>query len=122
MTGFLLTLLAIIISAIFYPLGILYAMFKPKRGDYWYSVAESIDQLGNTVMAPLFNQWMLRDNGYHDGINTNYYPFGNIDETVSSVLGKNRLRGTLTKSGRWLYRLLEKIDKNHSKNAIEPNP
>ena len=121
MKGFLLTLLAIIISAIFYPLGILYAMFKPKRGDYWYSVAESIDQLGNTVMAPLFNQWMLRDAVYGK-LTQRSYKFGNIDETVSSVLGKNKERGTLTKSGRWLYRLLEKIDKNHSKNAIEPNP
>jgi len=120
MKNFLLIIVAIVLCALLFPFGILYALFTQNISLYFRGIAESIDQLGNHVMGGLFNQWMLRA-----GIPfTDFQPykFGNIDETVSSVLGKNQKRGTLTKSGRWLNRLLNKLDKNHSIDAIEINP
>jgi hypothetical protein len=45
--------------------------------------------------------------------------FGNPDETISSVLGKNELKHTLTKLGKLIVWILNKIDFNHTKNAIE---
>ncbi|MCF6349253.1 MAG: hypothetical protein L3J20_13320 [Flavobacteriaceae bacterium] len=40
----------------------------------------SIDQMGNVAMQDLFNDIFTIKNGYQ---------FGNEDETISSVLGKN---------------------------------
>lgn len=140
-----LLLIALLLTALLYVLGIPYALFTVKnKRRYIRGIAESIDQMGNHVMAPLFNQWMLRT-AYvqegsamraligvaHNGIQVSRlgvgyyqlpYKFGNIDETVSSVLGKNQNLGTLTKSGKWLNRLLSKFDPNHSIDAIEIDP
>ena len=127
-----LLLIAIVLSAVFYILGIPYALFTVKsKRKYIRDMAESIDQTGNHVMGPLFNQWMLRTVPPRKTTLGEYtlilgeikpYLFGNIDETVSSVLGKNQKLGTLTKSGRWLNRLLNKLDENHSIDAIEIEP
>lgn len=124
-------LLAITLLIPFGALGFLYSFFtlhNGTRGKYYRAIAESLDQHGNVVCKDLFNQWMLRDNripalysSYAYQI-IEYYEFGNVDETVSSVLGKNKLRGTLTPAGKWLDRLLDKMDKNHSIDAIEKNP
>ena len=123
MKNFLLLIVAIVLSTLLFPFGILYSIFvNPKRSLYWRGIAESIDQLGNHVMQDLFNQWMLRDIFTDQDGHTFFYPFGNIDETVSSVLGKNQLLGTLTKSGKFLNRVLHKFDPNHSVDAIEENP
>ena len=123
MKNFLLIFVAIILLVPFGLLGTIYALFNVRPlSDYWRGIAESLDQLGNHVCGPMFNQWMTRnieESEYHTGES---YPFGNIDETVSSALGKNQERGTLTKSGKWLNRLLNKLDKNHSIDAIEENP
>ncbi|SDE79750.1 hypothetical protein SAMN05421544_12811, partial [Riemerella columbipharyngis] len=51
----------------------------------------------------------------------NGYPFGNEKETISSALGKNERMGTLTKTGRRLCWLLDKIDKDHCQKSIEEN-
>jgi hypothetical protein len=45
--------------------------------------------------------------------------FGNEDETISGVIGKNKRLNTLTFAGRLLDKLLDTIDKNHSIDAIE---
>ena len=47
------------------------------------------------------------------------YKFGDEDETISSVLGKNKLTKTLTKTGKTLDWILEKLDRNHSIESIE---
>jgi 8-oxo-dGTP diphosphatase len=113
MKNFILMLLAILLATPFFIVGFIYRMFFKGRSQYFRDVAESIDQLGNTIVGPLFEQWMLRGDRYS---------FGNIDETVSSVLGKNKVKGTLTKSGKFLDWLLNLFDKNHSIDAIEKNP
>ena len=114
MKNFLLILVAILLSLIFFPVGLGYALFKSKSLSlYWRGIAESIDQLGNHVMQYAFNKWLIKDYAYR---------FGNIDETVSSVLGRNKFVGTLTKTGIFLDGILNKLDPNHSIDAIEVNP
>ena len=45
--------------------------------------------------------------------------FGNPDETISSVIGKNKRANALTKTGRALSFLLDWVDSNHSLKSIE---
>ena len=95
------------------------AFFKRKIGNgflnisqYLKEVAYGIDQLGNVVCADLLNLTLIK---YKKGS----YRFGNPDETISSVLGKNCKLGTLTSVGKILNSILNLIDKNHSINSIE---
>ena len=104
-------LIAILISIILFPIGFIVSMFYPKREKYLYNTARGIDQLGNVVCGRLFNLTLIQKVSIHK--------FGNEDETISSVIGKNKLANTLTVSGRLLDKLLDTIDKNHSIKAIE---
>jgi hypothetical protein len=106
-------IVAILISIIIFPIGFVFSMFYPKRGKYLYRIALGIDQLGNVVCARLFNFFLIDLDGYQ---------FGDEDETISSVIGKNKQSNTLTPFGIALDMLLELIDKNHSEDAIEENP
>jgi hypothetical protein len=111
--GFVLFIVAILLSLALYPIGLGYAIFKKGLNEYFYDVAYGIDQLGNIIMKHAFNKWLISDGGYQ---------FGNPDETVSSVLGKNKRKKTLTKSGKLLDWILNKLDNGHSLNSIEENP
>lgn len=98
-------------------------MFVSKdRVKYFRDIAEWLDQGGGVLAQDLFNLWLLRDKIDEKGKTIKYYPFGNIDETPSSVIGKNKLLGTFTKEGKWIDRVLDRADKNHSIDAIEENP
>lgn len=103
-------ILAILLAVILFPIGFLFALLYPKRGKYLYKIALGIDQLGNVVCARLFNFFLIDIEGHQ---------FGNEDETISSVLGKNKKTNTLTLFGIALDMLLELIDKNHNIEAIE---
>jgi len=46
------------------------------------------------------------------------FMIGNIDETISSVLGKNQRFGHLTKFGKVICKILDTIDKNHCEKSI----
>ena len=111
--GFVLLLVAVLLSVIMYPIGLLYSLFRPNRNEHAYEIAYAIDQLGNVVMKDAFNKWMISDDGIQ---------FGNPDETVSSCLGKNKKAGKLTKSGKFLDWILEKLDNGHSLKSIEIDP
>lgn len=73
-------------------------------------IAVSIDQLGNVLMQHLLNLLWIRKDGY---------PFGNRDETISSVLGRNKKFGTLTVFGKGIDRILDTIDPNHTLDSID---
>jgi len=103
-------IVAIIISIILFPIGFVFAMFYSGRRKYLYNIALSIDQLGNVVCARLFNFFLIDIDGYK---------FGNEDETISGVIGKNKRKNTLTGLGIALDCILELIDKNHTAKAIE---
>lgn len=114
MKNFLLIFVAIILLVVLSPIGLVYAIAKaPNLSLYWRGIAESIDQLGNHVMQHAFNKWLIKDYAYR---------FGDIDETVSSVLGRNKALDRLTKTGIFLDNILERLDPNHSLDAIELNP
>jgi len=81
-------------------------------GNYLFKIAYSIDQLGNVVCSELFNLTLIK-------YKKNSYKFGNPDETISSVLGKNKQRKTLTTLGKWLSKFLNFLDRNHVIKSIE---
>ena len=49
------------------------------------------------------------------------YQHGNINETISSVLGKNQRDETLTKFGMLITKILDRMDENHCKESINEN-
>ena len=91
-------------------------LIKKKKSLVYYStyirqIAYSLDQLGNVLCKELFDLCLIQK----QSINL----FGNPDETISSVLGKNELNKTLTIIGKILVWLLNKLDYEHTKKAIE---
>jgi hypothetical protein len=93
--------------------GVLYSLIIHKGNSYFKDTAISLDQTGNVVCQYLFNLILIKKNGYR---------FGNPDETISSVLGKNNRGKTLTKLGQFLANLLNKLDRGHTDKAIDENP
>lgn len=115
MLGFLLLIIALVLSVILFPLGWLYSLFTFKLsirrlGSYFKAIAISIDQLGNVVMSNLLDDTLIKEHGYK---------FGNPDETISMVLGINKRDKSLTKWGVRLANILNKIEDNHVEKAIE---
>ena len=112
----LLLVVAILLVVLLSPLAVLakivFVIRRREIDSEWFRrLALSLDQFGNVLADDLFN-WLL----IHDD---NTAPFGDEDETVSSVLGKNHLSDNLTVTGKALRRLLHKLDPNHSIKSIE---
>ena len=121
MRGIILFIIAALLAVLFMPLGFLYSLIRlwvkanfktwfKRVEQYFLIIAISIDQTGNVIMQELFNDILIKKGGYL---------FGNEDETISSVLGKNQQRTTLTLIGRMLNRILHFLEKDHSVMAIE---
>jgi hypothetical protein len=91
------------------PLWLIGSIISYDTAKYQYKVAYGIDQLGNVVGAPVFNIILIKKNGYK---------FGNPDETISSVLGKNYRDNTLRDLGFIISHLLG-VDKLHVIKSIE---
>lgn len=112
--GFLLLLIAsilkLILAPLFYCYGALKA-FKLREFNEWSKdLATAKDQYGNALGSYFFNDFVIKKEGYK---------FGFIDETISSVLGKNKRDNTLTLLGKALCFVLNLIDKNHVEKSIE---
>mgnify|MGYP001822280092 CR=1 FL=1 len=76
---------------------------------YFWNILISIDQLVNVLASPMLN--FLTSSGA--------YRFGNPDETLSSVMGKNIEAGHC-RGCRFLCRyVLHPIDRNHCRDSIE---
>lgn len=122
-----LLLVALALALVLLPLGLLRTLaeiwlrfFFPsgnsasKKG-LWYlggifrSVAIWIDQIGNSVCRDLFNRCL---------ITSSWYKFGKVQETISSVLGKNQESWTLTLIGRAVVGILDWIDRDHCRESI----
>jgi hypothetical protein len=113
MRGFILLIIALILSVVLLPVGLIFQIivtFFKGINTYLFTIAKSIDQLGNVVCADLFNYTMIKKNGYK---------FGNEDVTISHVLGINKKINTLTFTGKSLSWLLNAIDKDHVEKSIE---
>lgn len=103
-------ILFIIAYVLYLPLTIINWLFVKDKSGYFKSSAINLDKFGNREFRTLFNKTLINDKGYR---------FGNIEETISSVLGKNQLKGTLTGLGKALVWVLDKIDNNHALKAID---
>lgn len=121
--GLLLFLISILLIAITGPLGFIYGLLHALFtkgfagiGEFLLKIAISIDQLGNVIMQHLLNLLLVKTEGYR---------FGNRDETISSAIGKNKEKDTLTALGKLIDAILDIIDRNHSLDSIdyyiEPN-
>ena len=113
MRGFILLIIALLLSVVLLPIGFAFqvvtTLFK-SINRYLFTIAKSIDQLGNVVCADLFNTTLIKKGGY---------TFGNEDVTISHVLGVNKKINTLTFTGKLLANFLNLIDKQHVEKAIE---
>ena len=93
--------------------GIIAKIYNKRFNEFseWFMAwAVSIDQLGNVVSKELFNDVLISKSKHN---------FGNPDETISSVLGKNKINNSLTLLGKSLDWILDKLDPNHSVKSIE---
>jgi 8-oxo-dGTP pyrophosphatase MutT (NUDIX family) len=111
---FLVSLILLILTGPFgFLYGLLYSLFtKGFRGigEYLLKIAVSVDQLGNVLMQHLLNALWIKKGGYR---------FGNRDETISSALGRNKKLDSLTRFGKLIDKILDKLDPNHSLNSID---
>jgi hypothetical protein len=117
MIGLILFLVSTFLAGVIYPIGFVYSivltLFKSgykNLDDYLFRCALATDQHANSFLAKLFNDIMIKTGGHK---------FGNPDETISSVLGKNKLMGKLSYFGKVLDFILHLLDNNHSIKSIE---
>jgi hypothetical protein len=103
-------ILFIIAYVLYLPLTVVNWLFVKNKSGYFKSSAINLDKFGNREFRTLFNKVLINDKGCR---------FGNIEETISSVLGKNQLTGTLTGLGKALVWILDKIDNNHAIKSID---
>lgn len=101
--------LFVIAYVLYLPLSIVNWLFVKNKSGYFKSSAINLDKFGNREFRTLFNKVLINEKGHR---------FGNIEETISSVLGKNQLTGTLTKCGLILVWVLDKIENDHALKSI----
>ena len=78
-----------------------------KVKAYIWKVLVSVDQVINTILAPILNRLL---NPTHK--------FGDPDETLSSVFGKNVESGNC-KACYYICRLLHLVDPDHCQKSVE---
>ncbi len=120
MRGLALFIVAKVLIALVYPLGFVYSLGLTFVKNGWNAVdtyllncAIADDQSGNTYMAKLFNDVLIKPGGYR---------FGNPDVTISSVLGRNYKAGKLSTAGKVINWILNKLEKDHTTKYIETLP
>ena len=117
-----------ILSVILLPLGIIWTVGEilvrifsssQKKSAFtksiWFltatlhSLALWLDQIGNAVCRDMFNRILIEQDGYK---------FGKVQETISSVLGKNQMLDTLSLWGWILVSILELFEEDHCIKSI----
>ena len=117
-----------VLSVVLLPLGILWTIGEiivrifsssQKKSAFakslWFltatlhSLALGLDQIGNAVCRDMFNRLLIEEEGYK---------FGKVQETISSVLGKNQMLDTLSLWGRILVSILELFEGDHCLKSI----
>ena len=111
--GILLFLVAVILFIPLTVINFFCVLYKYKIkwstiNGFFHETAVDIDRFGNRNFRTLLNL-TLQNNGYQ---------FGNINETISSALGKNKRDNTLTKVGLLLCYVLDSLDENHCIKSI----
>jgi hypothetical protein len=101
--------LFIIAYVLFLPITIFNALNVKKKG-YLRDSAVNLDRYANREFRFSLNKYLILEKSTDR--------FGSIEETISSVLGKNELSNQLTTLGKLLCWLLDKIEKNHCIKSI----
>ena len=111
--GILLYIIATILWVILTPINWVIVTIKyGLSNSYFLETATDIDKFGNRNFRTFLNATMRVRNGYN---------FGNVNETISSALGKNQRDKTLSWFGKFIAFVLDKIDKEHCKKSINEN-
>lgn len=112
--GILFFILSSFLQLALTPILLLYSFFKygsfKEMDDHYKQIAISKDQLGNVIGKYFWNNFFTKGQSYS---------YGNPDETISSATGKNKQKGTLSKTGILFDRFLSLFQKNHSIRSIE---
>ena len=115
-------ILSLVLSVLILPIGFVFGFIKsiyqnkffkeglPNLNQKFKRLATALDILGNVVCAELFNTLLISKASNHR--------FGNYGETISEVIGRNKVAGTLTRYGKLLDAILDVVDDNHSLKAI----
>lgn len=105
------TVLKVALSPLLYSYGAIRSLFKGGFNQWNFDLAVAKDQYGNTLGKWIFTDLLITKESKNH--------FGNVDETISSVIGKNKREGTLTLLGKFIDGVLNVIDPNHSIKAID---
>lgn len=112
--GVILFLISSVLKWVLAPAAYIYSLIesisKGELSKYHKQLAVAKDKYGNCLCQYLFNKLLIRDWGYK---------FGNANETISSVLGKNYRDRTMTKLGYYIGMLLNFIQPNHITKSID---
>ena len=103
--GYILWIVALLLTVILSPVCIVYAMFCTNFNKYAMNLAIRVDKYGNYLLAPIFNRWFITGEGFQ---------FGQGDFTISYALGMNVLAGTLRAPGILLNNILNFFQPNHA--------
>jgi hypothetical protein len=102
---------------IFILMGIVYSMKDVLTIPFWNTLSEKIyksatlfSQLGNVWMKELLNDVCVTKDGT---------PYGDEDDSISDITGRNQRDGTLTKTGIGLAKFLNLLGKDHALESID---
>lgn len=79
--------------------------------EYEKKLAEVYSQYGNVLYQHIFNKELIKPESPDK--------FGNRKETMSSVIGKNKVSGMLLPKGKKLDEILDKTEENHCVKSID---
>lgn len=113
--SWLLFLLAYNVALVLCPVGILYAfvrrVFVESLSELFYDLAYIYDVVINVVWGDFLNDvFRKRKRGYQ---------YGDPNDSISRVLGKNKELFTLSKFEAWVAKQLNRIDPNHVEKAAK---
>ena len=111
--NFLLLVFSVVLFFILRVAGIFYRLFFVRKNlaDYFYGGASTLSHGANYFGADLWNVILITPGAVSH--------FGNQDESMSGVIGKNKRTKTLTKLGRLTAWALNKVEPKHVEKAIE---
>jgi hypothetical protein len=116
MIGYLLFLIARLVVVLSSPLGVLYTLVRrvvlgqsKTLGKYYIDMAYLYDVFVNVCWGDFFNDVFGK---WKKG-----YRYGNAQDSISRVLGKNKALQQLTRFERWVAKKLNQVDKDHVEKA-----
>ena len=128
--GFILFLVSLVLFAIFAGASLIFTpiyyivTLKWRSGvkalnNYFYQLAIGIDQLGNRLASQVLNVTLLKYRAkYYDRPDWPGMEFGEIDDTISYVLGVNYYSDNLTGIGIGIVKILAFLESYHVERAL----